>query len=499
MFRRLVIGVLVSVVLIVGAGTLAVRWFLGGDGIRRALESQATTWLGQPVRIGSATGRIFPRPALELQEVQVGEPTGLTLSEVNVSTDLRSLLARRIEDAEVSIAESRIEMPLPFGLPESDTSGTSASADASAPVSLVSVRSITLRDVRIVSRDREIVLSADSALRGSDLVVSRFSAAAGGMTLEAQGQVKLEPRVEATLEARASALDLDALLSLITAFSGGGDESRSTTQGEENTTRIIAKLSAPTATVAGVGLTTLSASVVAEGEHITIEPFEFGVFGGRFAGALDATAADTLAATFRVAITDVDVAALAAYGGSEGSVSGRMTASGRVDARGADFATLLAAAQGSAKVSIGTGALRGLDLVRTVVLFFGRPAADAPASTGTRFDSITATVALKNGVVRSDDLSLRSPDVDLSARGTLDLSSSALDTRADLILSESLSAQAGTDLYRYTREGNRVVLPAVIGGTLEAPRATLDAAAALKRGVGNELRRRLGDLFKRGT
>jgi hypothetical protein len=67
------------------------------------------------------------------------------------------------------------------------------------------------------------------------------------------------------------------------------------------------------------------------------------------------------------------------------------------------------------------------------------------------------------------------------------------------MLSESLSAQAGTDLYRYTREGNRVVLPALIGGTLEAPRVSIDAGAAIRRGLGNELQRRLGDLFKRGT
>jgi AsmA protein len=421
----------------------------------------------------------------------------LTLSEVDVSADLRSLLSRRIEDAEVSIADSRIEMPLPFGLPQRGTAeGGSPATNIAPPVSLVSVRAITLRDVRIVSRGREIVLSADSALRGSELVISRFSATAGGMSLEAQGQVTLDPRVEATLEARASDLDLDALLSLVSAFSGDGSESGP--QRGTSTARIAATLSAPTARAAGITLTALTASVVAEGDRITIEPFEFGVFDGKFAVALDADAGDTLDATFRVDVTDVDVAALAAYGGSEGAVSGRMSASGRVTARGTDFAELLAAAQGSGKVSIGTGTIRGLDLARTVVLFFGRPAADAPPSTGARFDSIAAAVALKDGVVRSDDLTMRSPDMDLSARGTLDLRSSALDARADLILSESLSAQAGTDLYRYTREGNRVVLPAAIGGTLEAPRVSIDAAAAIKRGIGNELRRRLGDLFKSG-
>ena len=55
--------------------------------------------------------------------------------------------------------------------------------------------------------------------------------------------------------------------------------------------------------------------------------------------------------------------------------------------------------------------------------------------------------------------------------------------------------QAGTDLARYTREGNRIVLPAVIGGTLTSPRVTIDAGAAAKRGLRNEVQRRLKDIL----
>ena len=65
------------------------------------------------------------------------------------------------------------------------------------------------------------------------------------------------------------------------------------------------------------------------------------------------------------------------------------------------------------------------------------------------------------------------------------------------MLSEALSSQAGTDLLRYTREGNRVVLPATLGGTLEGPRLSIDAAAALRRGIQNEIGERLKGLFGR--
>jgi hypothetical protein len=64
------------------------------------------------------------------------------------------------------------------------------------------------------------------------------------------------------------------------------------------------------------------------------------------------------------------------------------------------------------------------------------------------------------------------------------------------LLSEALSAQAGTDLYRYTREGKRVVLPASVGGTLPMPRLTIDAGAALQRGLRNEIQRRIKELLE---
>jgi hypothetical protein len=79
----------------------------------------------------------------------------------------------------------------------------------------------------------------------------------------------------------------------------------------------------------------------------------------------------------------------------------------------------------------------------------------------------------------------------------LTLGSKALDGRVNLILSEELSSQAGTDLVRYTREGNRVVLPARVTGTLAQPRVMIDASAAIKRGLINEGSRRLLELFGR--
>ena len=202
--RRILIIVAATLVGVVLIATAAIYWFFSGDGMRRALEQQATARLGQPVRIQAARGQIFPRPGIGLTGVEVGEPVRLTLSNVDVSTDLRALLSRRIEDARIVISDSTIEMPLPFALPEQDApakagAGSGGASNPPGGIRLVSVREISLRDVQIVSRGREIRVSADSSLNGNRLTLSRFTADSGSTSLQVEGEADLEPRVDAKL------------------------------------------------------------------------------------------------------------------------------------------------------------------------------------------------------------------------------------------------------------------------------------------------------------
>jgi hypothetical protein len=483
------------IVLVLGAGAAgAIYWFFSGDGMRRSLEQQATRWLGHPVRIGSAAAHLFPRVAIQLRDVQVGEPVRLSLADVEVSTGLRPLLSRRVEDAEIIVSDSRVDMPLPFSIPETGASAPAA-ADGGGGVTVASLRAITLRDIRIVSRGREIVVSAESSLTGSRLDISRFTARAGRTSLDASGVVELAPSLNAKLQASANELDLDDLLALADAFTP--PPSPKARGAGLLPGRITVKLGARRGRAARVELTNLAGTLLAVGNRVALSPASFELFGGRYQGALDLDVRENLALTLTSRIENLDVAQLAAFGGVPGSVSGRLSGNGRFTARGADMAALLAAAAGNGSASIVDGTVQRLNLVRTVILFFGRPAADAPAGAGDRFNRITASFSLARQIVDAESFTLNSPDVDIAGKGTLAIPTKELDGRADLLLSESLSSQAGTDLVRYTREGNRVLLPATIGGTVDAPRVRIDAAAAVQRGLRNEMQRRLKGLFDR--
>jgi uncharacterized protein involved in outer membrane biogenesis len=474
---------LLLVIVVAGAGAL--YWVFSGDGVRRALESQATSWLGEQVRIGAVAMRFVPRIAIHLTDVRVGQPAQMQLADVDVAAPLGALLRRRIEDAELIVSRSRVDMPLPFGVSGGGPPGGGRAGDG---VRLVSVRSISLRDVTLVSRGRAIGVAADASLRGNELTLSRLAATSGGTSLEASGIVALEPRIDARLRVAANRLDLDELLALADAFS----PSESTTA-RRPPVRIAARITAATARVAGVDGRNFASELQVNGNDVTLSPMSVRVFGGRYEGSLSARLGAALDATLRSRVSDLDVAQLAAFGGVPGAVSGRLSGAGTFTGSGADVAAVLRSARGSGTASIVDGTIAHLNLVRTVVVFFGRPAANAPSATD-RFDRLDVAFSLSRQTLRATALALHTPDADLVGEASLVLPTQALDGRVDLSLSEALSQQAGHDLYRFTREGNRVILPATIGGTLGSPRLGIDAAAALQRGLRNEVQQRLRDL-----
>jgi|SRR5688572_43033 len=490
--RKLLLFLVIAVVVVALSATVFVYWFFSGDGLRRAIEQQATGWLGQPVTIGGARAGIFPRTAIHLSDIRIGQPVRVTLAEVDVSTDFRELLSRRVQDAAITIANSRIEMPLPFTIPAGSDAGTPASTsggESRSAVEIVSIRTIALDDIVVVSRGKDVRVSAESSLAGNRLTIRRFEARSGTTTLDAEGEVDLAPSVEARLKARANKLDVDELLALADAFTPP-QPGNPTAAAQSAPMKIAARVSAETATAGGVEVRQFATDLEVNGDRVVLSPLTFQLFGGRYQGAVNAQLGKGLSLTIKSRLLDINVAQLAAFGGSPDTISGTLTGAGTFSGSGPDVAGVLKSARGNGTATIVDGAMRRLDLVRTVVLFFGRPAPDTAEGTD-QFERMDASFSLANQILRAEPFAMRSRDMDIVGSVTLKLDTQALDGALDLSLSEELSKQAGTDLIRFTREGNRVVLPGRISGTMAAPRLTIDAAAAAKRGLRNEMQRRL--------
>jgi hypothetical protein len=103
-------------------------------------------------------------------------------------------------------------------------------------------------------------------------------------------------------------------------------------------------------------------------------------------------------------------------------------------------------------------------------------------------------------VATTNDVRFESPDVLLAAGGQVRLTDATVRLAGDIQLSETLSKQAGQDLYRYTQKDGRVTLPATVSGPISDLQVTIDMAAATKRALGNkaseELKKALGRIIK---
>jgi len=505
------LGVLAIVLL---GGALLVRSMLDPEHVRQTLERQASRALGQPVRIGRAEPAFWPRAGVTLTDLVIGEPASITLARIEVSSAMRALLDRRIEDAEVIVQDSEIDLPLLLAALERLSVRTPAAGDMGEPaeslpkgVTLVSVRALSLENVRIRAGSRSAVFNMASALDGDRLEIESASVSSDVTSLEATGTIESLSKRKGRLALKAGTLDLDGLvvvaqeLARQAALPGttGTAGARGGTGGPMDLTLTI---EAAKGRAAGIAFENLAATAAVTPGGVGFDPLSLGVFGGRLEGSMTVDlSGDAPGLSVAGSLAGVDMASLTAFAGQPGSVTGTLSGSVSASGQGTDPAQALAHARGRGSATITDGTMKGLQLVRPIVLAFGRPDAAQPADGGERFSRMRATYNLADGVVRLADLSFESRDVDLNGAGTLAVEGHALDIEADARLSKELTAQAGRDLVRYAAENGQVTLPVTITGTVEAPHVGVNLGDAAGRALKNELRRRtesaIGDLLKR--
>jgi hypothetical protein len=153
-------------------------------------------------------------------------------------------------------------------------------------------------------------------------------------------------------------------------------------------------------------------------------------------------------------------------------------------------------AHGTFHATIVDGTLPYINVVRPVVLAFGKPSGAAPSGSGSSFSSLAGGFTLANSTLTTQNLTMEARDFSGRGTATLNLASGALASHADLVLSQELTAQAGTDLRRYAEQNGRVVVPATVSGTLTHPAVFIDTAAAMKRAAENEVKRKAGSFLK---
>jgi uncharacterized protein involved in outer membrane biogenesis len=511
MVKKVLAAAAVLIVLVgIGAAVWA-RSILATDTVRNAIAAQISTAIGQPVTIGGIGASVFPRVTIDLEQVTIGQPSRIQVETLHVATNFRALLSRRVENGTLRLSKARIELPLPTF---AGSTAPGADAAAGAPIEIASIDDIELRDVEIVSGARTLRGNIDASMEGQGIVLRSIDLAADDTSIEASGRITDLSGPAGELTINASALNLDKLIAFASDFAGSAGVTAApkagTRQaggpraaGSPGTMNIAVTLEAPSATMGGMTIEKLSGRARLGTDAIVVDPVSFGLFGGRYEGTLSANLAGKTP-TFRwnAALTNVDVAAATAFAGTPGVVTGRL--SGKIDlsGSGADAATAIKTARGTARLDVVDGIVKKLGLVRNVVIATsGREGATTKAmsggSTDEPFTRLGGTVRIANGSASTDNLRFESKDLLLTAAGNLRLDATAVDLAGKVQLSDELSKQAGSDLTRYTAEEGRVTLPATITGPADNLSVRIDLAAVAKRAITNrateEAQKRLKD------
>ncbi len=521
MVRKVAVAVVV-LVLVLGVGLFFwARSVLGQDSVRSALADQLSKALGQPVAVAGVSATVYPRVTVTLTGVSIGQPERIRVAALDVGTDFRALLSRRIEHAALHLNGARIELPLP---PITLASASSSSDSGSAPVQLVSIDEVTLSDIQIVSRGRTIKGDIDVVPHGtSALTVRRVALVADSAEITATGEITNLAGPVGSLELKAGALDLDQLMAFATDFVEGagpasspGASAGGTSPGEASAAGAPASTAAPApstadltialaadrASMAGVSLDAISGKAHLKGDTLTLDPVTFNLFGGKYEGALGATLVGEPTFTWKAALSNVDMNAVTSFAGSPGTLTGKLAATVDLSGRGVDAATAMKTVRGQASVKVTDGTVKNLALVRSVVaatsldpqkvMASGRGPSDEP------FTELGGTLFISGGSASTQDLHFDSRDLRLEAAGALKLDGSVVNLTGQVQLSEELSKQANSTVTRLTGEGGRITLPATVQGRNGQYQIQVDTASMAKRALTNEVKGRASDAVKKG-
>ncbi|RMG28598.1 MAG: AsmA family protein, partial [Gammaproteobacteria bacterium] len=173
------------------------------------------------------------------------------------------------------------------------------------------------------------------------------------------------------------------------------------------------------------------------------------------------------------------------------AMTGRGEVQVKLTGKGLDPEQIKPTLNGHLSLSFRDGAIAGIDIPRMIREAQARlkgqtlPAANGPGQTD--FTSLTATAAVKEGVLLNDDLRLQSPLLRAAGRGKVDLPRNRIDYLLTVKLVGTLEGEGGKPM-----ESLRgLAIPLRIQGPLPSPRYRVELDRVLKKTVERKVRKRL--------
>jgi len=333
-------------------------------------------------------------------------------------------------------------------------------------------------------------LAGNAAYKGNILTLNPITAKAGGNTLAGAVSANLSgevPYLAASLSGRT--LDLNKMLAggghaSATAGGGGGAASGwSDAKIDFSPLRAVNakfKLSVEQLIYNQITTGPIGLQATISGGKLTAELPSFKLYNGAGKGTLSVDASGkTPTQVFRLSLANLDAYSFLKDTAGFQSLEGTGTIAIDLTASGASQRAIVAALNGTAKVEFANGAIRGINIAKTVRslttgIVSGWQSNDAEK---TDFASLGASFKVARGQAQTDDLHLSGPLVRMTGAGNVDLPGRTLKFRVDPQVVASLEGQGGkTDLAG-------LGVPIMIAGPWAKPSIYPDIAGILNNPV----------------
>jgi len=228
-------------------------------------------------------------------------------------------------------------------------------------------------------------------------------------------------------------------------------------------------------------LSQVKALMAVKDGRLVVQPFQAALYGGSLTGTLDLSAdGQGPRGDISYDLTNVAIGALLRDLQGKESLTGTAAVKGRTAFAGANADAVKRSLSGTTHVRVTDGSYKGVNIPRMIreakAAVQGRKLEPGEEEAATDFTELTATLVMKSGVVRNDDLSAKSPYLRLEGRGTVDLPAEAIDYLLTTTLVAVPRGQSGEDL----EDLMGVPIPIRIHGPLGKPRYALDMKAVLE-------------------
>jgi len=246
----------------------------------------------------------------------------------------------------------------------------------------------------------------------------------------------------------------------------------------------------------GIVVQQLRADLRASAGRLVVEPLAAELYGGRASGSLALEAGSPPRLATKQAWSGVALGPLLKDALGKETLTGRGTLVLDVATQGATVAAQKRALEGSARIEVRDGSVRGFNVaqvMRGAAALLGRGTAaqtgTGSAAEATDFSELTGSFRIRGGVAHNEDLRAKSPLMRVSGSGDIDFGAGRLDYLVQATVVETLQGQGGPELHSL----RGLTVPVRLSGPFEAVGYRVDTAGLLQDLARRKLQEKLED------